>query len=113
MEKRIVNRYNIYIGLNDKIECRQRFTTEKFKRIVKKVCRNYVGAYTMDIVQGGYTHEDGTPVEENSVVLTLIDTEEENVWAIAKELAAFFRQESVMVIQDTVKVAFVKNVLEE
>ena len=99
---RTVDRYQIYVGLNDKDILKQMFSTEQFCRIAKLVCRNYAGAYSMNVIQGGYIHENGDFTEENTIVLTLIDVTKEQVDEIAKDLCAFFRQESVMVNKDVI-----------
>ena len=64
------------------------------------------------MINGGYFHEDGRYTEENTLVLILIDTPEKTVMEIAKDLCAFFHQESVMVTGDTCSVVFVQEGLD-
>ena len=101
-EIKTLDRYQIYVGLNDKDVLKQLFSTEQFCRIAKLVCRNYVGAYSMNVIQGGYIHQNGDFTEENTIVLTLVDVSKEQVDEIAKDLCTFFRQESVMVNKDVI-----------
>ena len=49
------------------------------------------------MIEGGYFHDDGTWVDENTLLITLIGTPEKVVYEIAKDLCTFFRQESVMI----------------
>ena len=101
----------IYVGLNDRITHKQKYEKEKYISILKKVCKSYHTAFSFDVIEGGYFHEDGTYVEETSLCVTLLDAKEELVKEIAKDLCAFFDQESVMVVYAKTQVEFVKEVL--
>ena len=61
------------------------------------------------MINGGYFHEDGRYTEENSLMLRLIDVPEKTVTELAKDLCAFFHQESVMVTSSPVSVVFIKE----
>ena len=99
----------IYIGLNDADSHEQIFATERYMSILKDVCRNYHVAFSVNTVSGGYFHDDGSYVEENTLVLTLMDTDKEIVEEIAKDLCVFFHQESVMVSNSTSEVFFIEE----
>ena len=58
---------------------------------------------------GGYFHEDGRYTEENTLMLTLMDLPEQVTEEIAKDLCAFFNQESVMVVAAPNAVVFVNE----
>ena len=87
----------IYVGLDDKDSHEQRFDIEKYKSVLKKVCKNYNAPFSLQVIEGGYFHDDGTWVEENTLLVTLIGMSENTVHEIAKDLCTFFRQESVMI----------------
>ena len=99
----------IYVGLNDSKTHEQMYEKEKYISILKNVCKSYQTAFSYDVINGGYFHEDGTYVEETSLCLTLLDTEEETVREIAKDLCAFFNQESVMVVYSNPEVEFIQE----
>lgn len=101
----------IYVGLNDAETKKQRFKTDKYMGVLKKVCQNYHVAFSVDIEEGGYFHEDGTYTEENSFILLLIDTDREIVQKIAKDLCVFFGQESVLVTENHLDGYFVSEEL--
>ncbi len=103
----------IYVGLNDSITHEQIFDTEKYITILKNVCRSYHVAFSMNEVHGGYFHEDGSYVEENTLTITLLNVKEETVREIAKDLCAFFHQESVMVTYTDSEVCFIQEKLPE
>ena len=99
----------IYVGLNDKVTHEQIFEKERYISVLKNVCRSYRTAFSFDVINGGYFHEDGTYVEEVSLELTLLDADEELVREIAKDLCVFFDQESVMVVTSAPEVEFISE----
>ncbi len=99
----------IYIGLNDAETGVQKFDTEKYLSILKKVCHSFKVAFSVHRIEGGYFHENGTYVEETTLALLLMDTPQETIMEIAKDLCAFFNQESVMVTSSPCSVVFVKD----
>ena len=101
----------IYVGLNDAEMHEQKFSTEKYLSILKKVCRSYRVAFSVNKVDGGYIHEDGTYVEETTLKLTLMDIPKETVEEIARDLCAFFHKESVMITEVPAQVYFIQEQL--
>lgn len=101
----------IYVGLNDATKHEQLFEKERYVSVLKNVCRSYRTAFSFDVINGGYFHEDGTYVEENSLELTLLDVSDELVKEIAKDLCAFFHQESVMVVYSEPEVEFIQEII--
>jgi len=101
----------IYVGLNDSETGVQKFGTEKYLSILKNVCRSYRVAFSVQLINGGYFHEDGHYTEENSLKLTLMNVPEQEVMEIAKDLCVFFNQESVMVSSLTTSTIFVNEKL--
>ena len=107
--KQAMMQYTIYVGLNDADTGEQRFDTKKYNSILKIVCRSYEVSFSVHQINGGYFHEDGRYVEENTLVLMLVEVPEQTVMEIAGDLCAFFHQESVMVAAEPCSVFFVKE----
>lgn len=99
----------LYVGLNDSVTMAQEFDTEKYVSILKNVCRSYHVSFSFSVQQGGYVHEDGLYTQERSLVLSLIDTEEDLVNEIAKDLCVFFHQESVLITQNSVRSYYIRE----
>lgn len=97
----------IYVGLNDAETREQIFETEAYVEILKDVCRSHHIAFSLDIEEGGYYHEDGEYTEETSLVLILVEADPDTVQAIAKDLCARFHQESVLITEDRVSGRFI------
>ena len=105
MEK--TKRAEIYVGLNDAKTHKQIFEKEKYISILKNVCHSYHTAFSYDVIDGGYFHEDGSYVEETSLKLLILGEDIELVREIAKDLCAFFHQESVMIQSSPAEVCFI------
>lgn len=103
----------IYIGLNDSETHAQKFDTKKYVSILKNVCLNYSVPFSFTVSEGGYLHEDGSYTQETSLILSLIDVENEKVHEMAKDLCAFFHQESVLVTEGMIHAYFVKEQLDD
>lgn len=99
----------IYIGLNDSETRVQKFDSQRYISILKGACRSYKVAFSVQEINGGYFHEDGRYTEENTLMLTLIDVPEQIATDLAKDLCAFFHQESVMVTSSPTSVVFIKE----
>lgn len=102
----------IYIGLNDLTTNTQLFENEKYINILRNVCYSYKVPFSFNVEEGGYIYDNGEFARETSLSLTLIDVERSIVNEIAKDLCAFFHQESVLVTEHQVKTYFVREVLE-
>lgn len=99
----------IYIGLNDSVSKTQIFETEKYIRILKDVCYGYHTAFSFDVIEGGYIHDNGEFTKETTLQLTLIDVDSETVNEIAKDLCAFFNQESVLITESRIRSYYVRE----
>ena len=101
----------IYVGLNDSETGVQKFDTEKYLSILKTVCLNYKVGFSVQVIKGGYFHEDGHFTEERTLHVSLMNVPKQTIEEIAKDLCAFFNQESVMISSSENSVYFVKESL--
>ena len=102
----------IYVGLNDSESLRQKHETALYISVLKNVCRSYGVPFSFSVEEGGYIHEDGRYTQETSLVLKLIDVKKQTVNDIARDLCAFFHQESVLVTESPVRTYLVSETLE-
>ncbi len=84
---------------------------KKYIGVLKIVCQSYHVAFSFCVQQGGYFHEDGRFTQENTLVLSLIDADSTTVNEIAKDLCAFFHQESVMITESPVSMHFIRETI--
>ena len=106
-------REQVYIGLNDGDTREQRFDTDRYVSILKRVCAQYGTPFSFNTMHGGYVHDNGEYTEENSIVITFIDVPRETVDEIAKDLCVFFRQESVLITTSRIQTRRIHRVAEE
>ena len=99
----------IYVGLNDATTTHQVHLTELYVKVMKHVCQSYRVSFSFVVTEGGYFHENGNYVQEKTLVLSLIDSESGVAENIAKELCAFFHQESVMITENMISAYYVKD----
>jgi hypothetical protein len=99
----------LYIGLNDAKTHEQKFETEKYVRLLKNICREYHVAVSVSRVSGSYFHEDGTYVEEETLVLMIMGAPDETIREIAGDVCVFFNQESIMVSYAECETHFLKE----
>lgn len=104
---------DIYIGLNDQDTKIQKFETSKYISILKNVCISYKVPFSLNVIDGGYIHENGEYTSEKTLVLSLIGIEKNTVEEIAKDLCTFFHQESVMIIVDRIRMYSIHSDMEK
>lgn len=92
----------IYVGLSDRDSHEQIYETETYKEALKNICRNHKSSFSLQVIEGGYFHNDGSWVDENTLLITLIGTPQMVVYKIAKEVCTAFHQESVMITSNAV-----------
>lgn len=97
-------RYHIYIGLNDKEKLKQMCSTEDFIRMVSNDCKDYRIAFSMNEQKGGYMMADGIYAVENSLDLSIVGLNREEIFRLAAELRLKLNQESILVTCDAPEV---------
>ena len=102
----------IYIGLNDITTNTQLYNDEKYINILRKVCYSYSVQFSFTVQAGGYIYENGKFAHETSLVLTLINAKRSDVKEIAKDLCAFFHQESVLITENRIQASYIHETLE-
>ncbi len=107
-----MNETKIYIGLNDETTNTQLFENEKYISLLRNVCYSYKIPFSFNIEEGGYIYDNGEYAKETTLVLTLIDVKEEIVNDVAKDLCAFFHQESVLITDSKIEARFIRESLE-
>ena len=80
---------------------------------MKNVCISYRVPFSFSLIEGGYIHESGEYTQERTLVLSLIGIERAVIQEIAKDLCAFFRQESVLITAGEVESYSISERLDE
>lgn len=67
-----MQQHTLTIGLNDKDTYKQIYTTKQAITKLSQVLQQHTSGYTIRQAQGGYTHNDGTFVNENSLIVEIV-----------------------------------------
>lgn len=70
---------------------------EEAKETVNQICSKYVDGYTVQEANGGWVDETGTLTQEETLVYSFVDAEEEDLIAIMDEVLTELNQNSIMV----------------
>ena len=98
-----MNKHEIYIGLNDKNTKTQLVSTEDAMLKVHAL----VGDCSMSLIQGYFTHADGSMVVEKTIKCEVFGMEDAKIHAIVEQLKLDLNQESILVNKYIGQVAFV------
>lgn len=90
-----MNKFTLYLGLNDKDTKTQKISTIEAYKIVMNLLLNYTDGATVYEADGIYKHEDGTIVIEKTLKIELLFVERATVGEIIEELKKIFNQESI------------------
>ena len=86
-----MEKFILYVGLNDKDTKTQLVTTPNAKRIVNQI----VGDCSIQEITGFYTHENGEKVEENTLKVEKLFSDDASVRMMCGELKKELNQESI------------------
>lgn len=85
----------LYVGLNDKDSKTQKISTLEAYKIVENICTAYVSGATIREGRGIYTHDDGTIIRENTLIIEIFDATGAQIDFIATSLKVALNQESI------------------
>ena len=99
-----IQRYNIFIGLNDKDTLEKLCPPEEFVKIINNTCANYKIGFSMTKRFGGYTMKSGEFITEESLVISISGANKEEIFKLAEELRLKLNQETVFISLETPEV---------
>ena len=97
-----MEKYTLYLGLNDKDKKVQIIGTLEAYKIATNILMQYTDGATIFEANGLYKHENGEFVVEKTLRIELLFVTEKQVQDIVKQLKVVFNQESVAVQKETV-----------
>ena len=103
MEVLNMNKHEIFIGLNDKDTKQQMISTEEAMLKVHAL----VGDCSMSLIQGYFTHADGSMVIEKTIKCEIFGMEDTKIHAIIEQLKHDLNQESILVNKYIGQVEFI------
>ena len=98
-----MNKHEIFIGLNDKNKKVQVISTEDAMLKVHSL----IGDCSMSLIQGYFTHADGSMVIEKTIKCEIFGMEDAKIHAIVEQLKLDLNQESILVNKYIGQVEFI------
>lgn len=97
-----MEKYTLYLGLNDKDKKVQLINTIEAYKICNNILMNFTDGATIFEANGLYKHEDGTIVVEKTLRIELLFVDKDTVGNIVTWLKQVFNQESIAVQREVV-----------
>lgn len=91
-EGSICKKYTILMKLDEDVG---KYSTEKLIYLIKNVCKNYVGEFSIQVVDCGFCYTDGNFRTQHKLAVSFIGADKAQINELAGDLCAFFNQESV------------------
>lgn len=99
-----MNKFNLYVGLNDKDTKKQEIATlEAYKVITNIIASNDVSGFTIYEANGYYIHEDKTISIEKSLKIEMMFIELDVIQNIIKDIKKALNQESIILQTEKIK----------
>lgn len=98
-----MEKFTLYLGLNDKDTKKQEVATLEAYKIVNNVVNSYCDGATIYECQGIYKHDNGEIVFEKTLKIELMFVDRLTVISVVKDLKKIFNQESIMLQKEIVE----------
>ena len=102
-----MNKYTLYIGLNDKDTKRQQLDNLEASKIVQNILTEITGGGTIYNATGVYKHDDGTIIIENTLRVEIVAAALEAVRKAIEFIKTALNQESVILQTERVESVFI------
>lgn len=101
-------KYNVYIGLNDKEKLKQIIDTKKAKNEVYEILlKNNIKGYTIYLVNGVFTNENGDITKEKTLKVELLDIKKDDILKAIQEIKKTLNQECILLEEEKKEVNFI------
>lgn len=97
-----MEKYTLYLGLNDKDKKVQLINTIEAYKICNNILMHYTDGATIFEANGLYRHNDGTFTIEKTLRIELLFVDKQKVASIVEDLKKAFNQESIAVQNELV-----------
>ena len=98
-----MQKYTLYLGLNDKDTKKQEIATIEAYKITTNLLTSYTDGATIFEANGIYKHNDGNITIEKTLKIYLLFVEKTTVLKIIDELKRIFNQEAIVLQEDLIQ----------
>lgn len=97
-----MEKYTLYLGLNDKDKKQQLISTVEAYKICNNILLHYTNGATVFEANGIYKHDDGTFTIEKTLRIELLFVNQNTIDKIVNDLKQAFNQESIAIQRQVV-----------
>ncbi|MBO8472518.1 MAG: DUF3574 domain-containing protein [Bacteroidetes bacterium] len=97
-----MEKWTLYLGLNDKDSKVQKISTLEAYKVVSNLIATKFDGGTIFEAKGIYKHDNGVIVTENTLRIELLFAPENEVRELVKTLKVIFNQESIAVQKEVI-----------
>lgn len=98
--------YEIFIGCNDQQTKEEVVSASELINTVSEFFTRERINYSVQQVEGGYLHENGKYVLENTLCVTIIGDQNLDIVKFAKGLSMYMNQECFMITRNKLKIEY-------
>ena len=102
-----MNKYTLYIGLNDKDTKRQQIDNLEASKVVQNILTEKTGGGTIYNATGVYKHDDGTIIIENTLRVEIIAAALDPIKEAVNVIKTALNQESIILQTERVESVFI------
>lgn len=98
--------YQIFIGCRDSQLQDEIISEDELREMVVQFFRRNEINFSMFSAKGGYLHEDGRFISENSLCINIIGSYDLDIIKLARSLSMYMNQECSLVVKDCIEAEF-------
>lgn len=103
-----MKKYTLSVGLNDKDSIAQEISDmESCVRIIESLNESLISGYTIYNANGFYTHENGTKVNEKTIIIDIVNEKKEKILKACNSIKRNLNQESILVQEQNIESMFI------
>lgn len=98
--------YQMFIGCNDSFSKEEVIDIQNLEDAVASFFKRHHIDFTLLRVKGGYRHENGPFVIENTLCITVIGAPTFDIVKLAKDFSEYMNQEKVLIVKSYINKTF-------
>lgn len=103
-----MKKYALNVGLNDKDSMMQEISEiEACSKIIESLNESLISGYTIYNANGFYTHENGTQVNEKTIIIEIVNDHKEKILKACNSIKKKLNQESILIQEQNIESMFI------
>ena len=99
--------YQIYIGcIDNQLRDKEVVSEDELRAMVSSFFERNKTDFSIFSAKGGYLHDDGWFVTENTLCISIIDSSDTDIIKLTKNFSMFMNQENSMIVKQKIQTKF-------